>query len=189
LKSVKSTRSSRSWRLGGITDQGNNPHCVGHAWYSWFSCSPVRQHPIVPDGIYTLAQYFDEWIGQDYDGTSVRGGAKVLKITGHIKKYSFEWRLEPAINYLLENGPLVLGINWYSGMMLPRNGYIKVTGNILGGHAVLLYGVNINREEVSIANSWGQSWGNRGTAKLSLEDFSKLLGEDGECCAAEEIIN
>src|SRR4030066_84967 len=77
-------RSPRTWRLGPVTDQGAMPSCVGHAWAGWLAASPVRQRPIVPDGLYALAQHYDEWQGTDYEGAAVRGAAKPLRVTGHI---------------------------------------------------------------------------------------------------------
>lgn len=187
LDPKKSQRTSRSWRLGDITDQGNSPSCVGHAWCSWLKASPIRQHPILPDGIYIFAQYCDEWEGEKYEGTSVRGAAKVLQITGHISTYSWAWTLAPAINHLLEIGPLVIGVNWYEGMEnTDKRGFIHVKGKVLGGHAVLLYGVDLNKNKVSIRNSWGTNWGLKGNCYLSIDDFNRLLSEDGECCTAQE---
>jgi len=187
LRTRRTTRKYRYWRCGQVTDQGAAPNCVGHAWANWLAASPVRQRPIAPDGIYTLAQYHDEWEGQDYEGTSVRGAAKVLTITGHISEYRWEWRLTPAIEYLLVSGPLVLGVNWYEGMEEPDlKGVIHADGRLLGGHAVLCYGANCSTQLVSIRNSWGRGWGDNGNCRISFADLDQLLSEDGECCAAVE---
>jgi hypothetical protein len=182
-----SVRKSRHWRLGEVTDQGNQPHCVGHAWSNWFTSSPMRQNHIMsPSGIYTLAQYFDEWEGQEYDGTSVRGACKLLEITGHISQYRWAWDVETLAGHVLEVSPVVIGVNWYAGMMRPKDGHIKPTGRRVGGHAVLCYGVSLNGEYASLRNSWGEGWGTGGNCRIGLDDLNRLLGEDGECCTANE---
>jgi hypothetical protein len=188
IRSPFTNRTYRHWRLNSeVTDQGETSACVGHAWYNWLGASPVRQVPLLPNGLYELARHYDEWEGEDYDGTSVRGAAKVLKLTGHVVEYVWEWQLDPIANYLLEQGPVVLGVNWYGGMYNPdKNGLIKPTGRVLGGHAVLAYGINIKKELVWIRNSWGKGWGINGNCLISLDDLAQLLGEDGECCSATE---
>jgi hypothetical protein len=185
---LKTTRKKfRTWTLGPQTDQLDTPHCVGHAWYGWLSSSPIRQRPIAPDGLYKLAQHFDEWEGQDYEGTSVRGAAKVLALTGHIKEYVWAFDLDVAVTHVLETGPIVLGLNWYTGMMdTDDEWFIRPTGSLQGGHAVLCYEVDLPRGRLKIRNSWGVSWGVNGCAYLDLADFARLLAEDGECCAAIE---
>jgi len=180
-------RKSQHWRLGPIMDQGNTSHCVGYSWYGWLTAEPLRQHPILPSGIYTMSQYLDEWDGTDYDGTSVRGGAKALTVTGHISEYQWAWTLDDAVQHVLDVSPLVIGVNWYAKMEdTDADGFIHVGGRLRGGHAVLLYGVNTRSGFASIRNSWGPDWGKRGNCRISLEDFEKLLGEDGECCTAIE---
>lgn len=187
LRPAVSRRSRRTWRLGPVTDQGAMPSCVGHAWAGWLAASPVRQRPIVPDGLYELAQHYDEWQGTDYEGTSVRGAAKLLRVTGHILEYQWAWEIDRALNHALETGPLVLGCNWYAGMVEPdEQGFIRPTGKLLGGHAVLIYSMDAKIGRAGIRNSWGPDWGEAGNCLLALEELERLLGEDGECATATE---
>lgn len=187
LQKLATQKKSKHWKLGPQLDQGYSPHCVGYAWYGLLASSPHRQKPIAPSGIYTLAQYFDEWEGQNYDGTSVRGAAKVLQITGHIEHYYWAHDIDAAITHLLENGPVVFGTNWYRDMNYPDNdGLISIGGSLLGGHAYLVYGVDVKKEIFKFQNSWGSDWGIDGTAKMSFETFETLLKKDGECCTAYE---
>jgi len=75
-------------------NQGSTPQCVGYAWAHWIEDGPIKHGgvpPIVnPTTIYKQAQKLDEWFGENYDGTSVRGGAKFLKNTGRISSYLWE---------------------------------------------------------------------------------------------------
>lgn len=180
-------KKSKHWSTGWVLDQGAEPHCVGFAWAGWLMSSPIRQNPINPSGIYTFAQLLDEWEGTDYDGTSVRAGAKVLQAAGQISSYQWTWELQPAVNHILEVGPLVIGINWYEKMSNPtREGYITPSGRLQGGHAILCYGADTRKARISLQNSWGPNWGSDGKCYLSFEDFEQLLSEDGECCTAIE---
>lgn len=187
LKRSRSLRTVRNWRCGPVLDQGDLPHCVGFAAYAWLDSAPIRQHPITPSGIYYLAQHFDEWEGTDYDGTSVRGAAKVLTTTGHIQSYHWGFDLDTVVDYVLEEGPMMLGINWYRGMGNPsKEGVIRATGRLDGGHAILMRGVDTKRGLARLRQSWGADWGVRGDCWLPLDDLDRLIREDGEACAAKE---
>ncbi len=182
-----SQRKSWHWKLGPLTDQGSTPHCVGHAGYGWLSATPVRQRPLPPHGLYALAQQFDEWEGTDYDGTSVRGLFKALHLAGLVIEYRWARTLDAVLNHVLDCGPMVIGVNWYEGMADPdRHGMMRVDGEVLGGHAGLVYGADRNRQTLAFRNSWGPDWGKRGNARISFADFERLLREDGEACTAIE---
>ena len=47
-------------------------------------------------------------------------------------------------------------------------------------------GVNTKREQITIKNSWGTSWGDSGHAKLPFADLDKLLRADGEALITTE---
>ena len=167
-------------------DQGNTPHCVGYAFAHWLTNAPVISY-INPDGIYKLAQHLDEWSGENYDGTSVRAGAKVLHWLGLIKEYQWCWDLDRLVGALAEDGPVVVGTEWLAGMDQPNKyGVIRATGKSLGGHAYLLSGVSIQREMFRIKNSWGPTFGIDGRAWIPFADMEKLIKMDGEVCLAVE---
>ena len=165
-------------------DQRDTPHCVGFAWAAWLAASPVRQRPIGGDGIYRLAQHFDEWQGVDYDGTSVRGGAKALALSGHITEYRWAFDVDSVVNHILRSGPVVLGTNWYRGMN--DAGDMQPTGSLLGGHAYLAYRANVKTNQIGIRNSWGADFGTNGNGVMSLDTLERLLAENGEACTALE---
>lgn len=184
----KSKRISRYWSDHWFFgNQGQNPYCVGFAWVHWLSNHPVRQW-VNPEGVYHVAQRFDEWPGEDYEGTSVRAGAKVLQSLGFISEYRWGFDLPSIVATVLEVGPVVFGTDWYEGMSEPdKYGYLNPTGQILGGHAYLVNGVDTRRQRFRIKNSWGQDWGIKGRAYLSFADAEKLITEGGEACLAIEI--
>jgi hypothetical protein len=173
-------------------DQGNTPQCVGYAWAHWIEDGPVLHagsHPVVnPTTIYTEAQKVDEWPGENYDGTSVRGGAKYLKNAGKISSYLWAFDLTTMVNTVLTTGPVVVGTNWYYNMFYPdRNGLIRIGGGLAGGHAYEVNGVDKVKQQFRIKNSWGKSWGVQGHAYISFNDMSRLIRENGEVCLATEV--
>lgn len=185
------TLTSKYWDADGWWgNQGKRPMCVGFAWRHWLMDEPIKQkrNTIWATRIYKQAQRIDEWPGTSYDGTSVRAGAKVLKKHGYIKNYHWAFTIDTVINALLLKGPLVVGTLWYESMFTPSNeGIISVGGRHQGGHAYLLNGIDINRGLIRLKNSWGRSWGLHGLAYISIDDFTRLLHEDGSCCTAVEI--
>lgn len=189
------TPSPRLWRhwwdYGWWGDQGQTNQCVGFAWEHWVDDGPTLHMPrplYDPASIYHSAQTVDEWPGQDYEGTSVRGGAKALQALGRIREYRWAASLLEIEQAILSVGPVVMGTNWYESMMTPGFlGTIKVEGAIVGGHAYVLNGVNTIRRRFRIKNSWGRGWGSRGRASIGYDDMARLLAEDGEACLAIEI--
>lgn len=189
---LQPTRTSRNWYANGWWGfQGNTSKCVGYSWAHWVEDGPVTQKgaaPIVPpDDIYSGAQLIDEWPGEDYDGTSVRAGAKYLQDRGVIKEYRWAFD-EPTLQYaILTVGPAVIGSQWYEDMFTPDSKYIiKPTGAVVGGHAYLIDGFSSKTGLYRIKNSWSREWGKKGFAYIHKEDMAKLISEDGEVCLALE---
>lgn len=182
----------RYWDANGWWgDQGDSPYCVGYAWAHWIQDGPVM-HPgtppvIAPQKIYEEAQKVDEWAGENYEGTSVRGGVKFLKALGNVTSYYWAFDLNTIVQYLLNYGPMVVGTNWYNSMFSPnRSGIIRATGDLAGGHAYVLNGVDTRKRLIRIKNSWGRYWGNSGFAYISFADMAKLIAAQGEACVAVE---
>ncbi len=62
-------------------DQGTTSMCVAYAWTHWLEDGAVTHNkvppPLIqPPELYAEAQEVDEWPGNQYNGTSVRAGAK-----------------------------------------------------------------------------------------------------------------
>jgi len=186
LRPVASRRRWRYWQQTWSGDQMDTPECVGYAWSHWLSAAPICQW-LDPTGIYRAAQLVDEWAGQDYDGTSVRAGAKILESLGVITSYHWAFNVAAMVSQVLEVGPVVFGSNWYEMMCYPDDrGMISVAGEIYGGHAYLIDGVTVDRQVFRLQNSWGRAWGLNGRAWIRFSDLRRLLDEDGECCNAIE---
>lgn len=188
-----SDRIYRYWNASGWWgDQGSTSMCVGYGWAHWIEDGPVGhpgKAPIMrPQAIYAAAQKVDEWPGEDYDGTSVRAGAKVVKSGGYISSYHWATTLAEVVAILLNTGPVVVGTNWYESMFEPDEaGLLDVSGGVAGGHCYVLDGVNTRHELIRLKNSWGRNWGHLGFAYIGFDDFERLLLEDGEACVALEV--
>jgi len=172
-------------------NQGRTSQCVGYAWSHWIEDGPITHTgtpPIVrPDVIYYNAQKIDEWPGENYNGTSVRAGAKYLQQIGKISSYYWAFDLDTLIRTILYLGPAVVGTNWYSSMFYPSSsGLIRATGRVVGGHAYVINGVDTQKQLFRLKNSWGQTWGQNGSAYISFADMRKLIREYGEICIAVE---
>lgn len=185
-------RTYRYWNANGWWgDQGSLPHCVGYSWTHWIEDGPITHKgpaPIInPSVLYKEAQRVDEWAGENYDGTSVRAGAKALQSRGLITNYLWAWDVNTVAQAILTTGPVVVGTNWYNQMFYPdQYGKIYIYGRSVGGHAYLLNGVNTKTRMFRIKNSWGQNWGRKGHAFISFDDMQRLIDEQGEACLAVE---
>ncbi len=187
LKKIASQRKRRVWKDDYVfLDQGQKESCVGHAWSHWLLNYPLRQY-LDPDFIYDVARFYDEYKGENFEGTSVRAGAKVLSLAGFVAEYRWATTLDLVVNTLLERGPMVVGTNWFEGMSNPdKMGLMSLDGQDQGGHAYLITGVDTVTKLLRMKNSWGKSWGLSGHGYIPFEMFGKLLAADGEACIAFE---
>jgi hypothetical protein len=183
---------SYTWRCNEWFDQGKEGACVAYALGHEMASRPAEQKGIYDkwliENVYWEAQRNDPWEGgaypnanPRYEGTSVLSGVKAL----HKQKFFGEYRWAFSFRDLLEgigyNGPAVLGVNWYQNMFnTDSEGFIKPTGYIGGGHAVLARAVNVKTGVVTIRNSWGKSWGRNGDCYIKFDDLEKLMSERGE---------
>ncbi len=184
---IQKTSGTQFWWSPSVLDQGKQGSCVAHGWVHSVNATPQTHrydHPFAV-GIYDLARKMDEWPGEDYEGTSVRAGAKACQSRGLISSYAFTQDVKEAVLWLLNRRPIVIGVDWYSGMFDAKKEnryFIKPTGSIEGGHCVMVDGVRYveggkGSDYLRIQNSWGRDWGYNGRAKISFADFEKLLSE------------
>lgn len=177
---------SYTWSCNVFLDQGQEGACVGFSLAHELNARPVVVHvdaDYARNQIYREARKIDEWPGEDYEGTSVLAGAKILHNLGYFTEYRWAFGLDDLILAVGRHGPAVLGVNWYEGQFDPDpNGFIHVGGELAGGHAILCNGVNLKGRYFTLHNSWGQDWGNNGECKISFEDIDRLLHEQGEVC-------
>jgi hypothetical protein len=169
-------------------DQGEEGACVGFGHIQGYNSDPVRHRMDnnYAQDVYRNATLHDDWPNEDWtnsSGTSVRAGAEELLKRGLIKGYAFTYSVDEIATWILNKGPVVIGVDWYAGMDRPSSGsdfYIKPTGRKRGGHCTLLDGVRWYRESrdyFRVLNSWGPDWGFTGRARITASDLHDLLSE------------
>jgi hypothetical protein len=187
LLEPQKTLQTRIWPCDTVLDQGNVGACVGFSWAHELAAEPEPVSDIdnlMGMQIYNRAQQLDQWDDTPpQEGSSVLAGAKTVTEEGHLVEYRWAFGLNDLLDTLSQFGPAVLGINWYSGMMNPDSaGFVQLTGSIVGGHAILARGINLEHGTVVLHNSWGSDWGVNGEAWIRFPDLDRLLRDDGEAC-------
>jgi len=187
----------KTWRRPKALDQGETPQCVGYSLWGALNSQPLTstypysvRRAFTPTEIYQGAQKNDYWAGEDYDGSSVLGGAKYLRAAGVVREYRWAFGVEDVLQALSWIGPVVVGTNWYQNMFYgpnPETGYfpeakysLDVAGPLAGGHAYELHGLRVKQEVVIATNSWSAGWGDNGRCYLTFEDLGRLLTAQGE---------
>lgn len=190
LIGVKPLRSY-TWRCLTVLDQGAEGSCVGHGCAHELIARPSEvpvDHKYAREKIYWAAQKIDEWPGGAYpgarpvyEGTSVLAGLKVLRSLGWCDAYRWSFSLEELALGVGYNGPAIIGIDWYDGMMeVDKKGFIHPTGSLSGGHCILCNAVNVKAKRFTLHNSWGPAWGIGGECYISFQDMDFLIHQQGE---------
>lgn len=197
------SRDLHQWKHGQtILDQGNEGACTG------FSLAAVinelyRRRGVAefvsPYMLYDMAKRYDEWDGEEYEGSSLRGalrgwhnaGACSQSLWGKKGKLTMGaarearktrlgayYRLRPELNdfqvALNEVGILYVSASTHDGWDVFGAGSIKFQSTSNGGgHAFAVVGYN--QEGFIVLNSWGEEWGVAGMAVWSYEDWSANL--------------
>lgn len=196
------TPRKRAYRDGPLLDQGNYPHCVGYSARGFLDAAPLMtKGGETATAIYHGAQKLDEWAGENYDGTSVRGAMKYLSERGHIKSYVWGQSIDEAIAWMNGGyGTCIVGTNWYTEMSeVDGNGFMREPAGSfawpIGGHAWRVIWYDAKKKGVLMRNSWGTSfgWTTRVAGQLSgyayvrKEFLERLLREAGEIASPTEV--
>lgn len=180
-------------------DQGAEGTCVGHATANVLLDGPVM-HPDFPP--FDTVEDAHQWARAFYlsitGDTTYRLGAyprdamAELLRRGLVSEYHRAANVEETVNALLTSGPVSFSSPWYQSMFgrskpladLTHHYYLRVNPEttIYGYHNYTLTGVNLAPEAgppfVRMENSWGPTWAENGTARITLDDLAILYDGD-----------
>ena len=189
------------WRTSSdpILDQGNTGHCVGFGG-AGFLAAPMPRDPGISnaDGdalYYECKDVDDDGAKNRESGSYVRTLAKVLVARSRVGIYAWASTTTEIVEWLQTSGPVVVGTDWFDGMMdPPTSGIIRPTGSIAGGHCYVLVGgtdakanASLDPSHFLLQNSWGRGWGHDGLALIAIDDFATLLDGNGEALVSIEL--
>ncbi len=184
-----------------ILDQKSEGSCTGFAVAAAINRlyeKAGQDIQVSPRMLYEMAKRHDEWPGETYDGSSLRGAIHGWKSMGVCKEEMWPYlvkkkgyltikrakdarehtigayyRVKPVISdihaAINETGVVAVSANVHRGWDNPKYGIIKQYKHIDGGHAFIIVGYN--EKGFWIQNSWGPSWGKEGLALWSYEDW------------------
>src|SRR4051794_4704295 len=174
-------------------DQGDTSSCTGNAMAGALMTDPLWRKGRKLDEVqarilYGMATKLDGPPGEfppDDTGSSGLGVAKAAKALGYISAYHHAFELEHALA-AVSLSPIIVGLEWLEGCDEPdKDGLVSYKGRSRGGHEVEAYGLNVERRAVHLYNSWGRTWGLRGTFSLSFDDFGRALANEGDVEAGD----
>ncbi len=191
LASGRLLTSVRHTRHVPVFDQGNLGSCTGNAMAGALACDPLFAG--LPSGttldealavkLYSAATALDAYPGTypptdtGSDGLSV---AKAATAEGLISGYRHAFSLSDALD-ALQDGPVITGVDWYAGFDQPdANGTVQMTGQIRGGHEIVVDEYDDATGRIGLTNSWGPGWGMGGRFYMTTSTWEKLLAHDGD---------
>lgn len=179
--------ASRLWnRRVPAFDQGDIGSCTGQGAAGLLVTAPFLKAKVSPQtalSIYSRATRIDPFPGSyqpEDTGSTVLAAMKATVKMGLAKGYRWCFGLQDVLKVLSNTGPVEVGVNWYEGFDDVVDGRVQVTGDVRGGHAFELLGLDTKAKTVTAINSWGSGWGNDGRFTFSWDDLDRLLQEDGE---------
>jgi hypothetical protein len=179
-----------------VLDQGHVGSCVGNAIAQLINTAAFDPARAKVKGagayldendalaLYSEATQLDGFPGSyppDDVGSDGLSGCKAGVQAGYLTEYRHAFSFDEFL-LALQDQPVIVGTNWYDSMFNPDSwtGAITVGGNVVGGHEYLVLGANMEREFITIQNSWGSTWGYSGRFRMSFADCERLLGEQGD---------
>ncbi|MEU2924220.1 hypothetical protein ABZ636_04035 [Streptomyces sp. NPDC007251] len=135
--------------------------------------------------VYSLATQLDSFQGAyppDDTGSSGIGAAKALVKLGLAAKYAHAFSLA-ALQSALQSGPVMVGTVWLESMFdVDADGFVVVDrkSQVAGGHEYVISAYDASKQAYRLDNSWGESWGIKGSAWYTQANLSWLLSQDGD---------
>ena len=112
-------------------------------------------------------------LGEDYSNSGACSDVKKRAYKIKSNKRVSASKLKEA----LLKGPVMTSMSVYEDFKYYESGvYSHVSGDMLGGHAVVIVGYDDTKEAWIVRNSWGKDWGEGGYFNISYNDDDTRLG-------------
>jgi len=173
---------------GPVLDQGSVSACTGYATAGALNAAPNRGRRRLLAGRDALALYtratridpYDGWYPDTDGGSDGLSAAKAAREAGYISSFQHAFGVGHALGALV-NAPIIVGTLWRESMSSPgRDGFVRLSGEVVGGHEWAIIGLNVEKQYVIALQSWGAAWGMNGRFFVSFEDFGALLADGGD---------
>lgn len=197
-----------SQEIGAIRDTGTEGatvgFCVAYAMQAAIKGKTGEIVVLSPRGIYAVARKYDEFSGEDHEGTSITGALSAVKKVGAYLESDWPYanKTKPAsarkpayrissYNKLSGTEQIVdaLGINqaviasiWVTQdfMNVGPDGRVILRmpkQQNIGAKAICIVGYDRRRAEFKFANDWGENWGERGFGYIRNTDLAEIMIE------------
>jgi hypothetical protein len=122
-----------------------------------------------------------------------------IDATAGVESYAWAVDVDAMRAAIAAGAAISIGVDWHVGFDTPlerRRGRAREAwipeqagwGRVRGGHSPLLTGASDRRGAFRLTNSWGASWGVKGSAWLSYESMGALLHREGEAALVTDRI-
>jgi hypothetical protein len=178
-----------------ILDQGDVGACTGNAETGALGTDPLfgtltsaqqaKLNEALALALYSAAEVIDGDgpFPPNDNGSSGISVCKAAKNAGLISGYTHCLSLASVLDAISSGQPVIIGSNWYDSMDRPASsGLVTISpgAQVRGGHEYLARGIDTTRKLVFLDNSWGTSYGAKGSFSYSWDTLQRLLSEQGD---------
>lgn len=191
--------------IGDIRNQGSEGTTIGfsvaYALQAAIKSKFNRKVTISARGLFVVARKYDEWPGEDYEGSSVNGGLKGAQAVGaylesqwpyagpapaatvkpayKVTKFrKLDTRLEALVAAMQARQVPMVQINVtddFDQVGADGRVVIRTPLRTTGGHSMAVVGFDQAKAEFRLANMWGKEWGDKGTVVMRDSDLKRIL--------------
>lgn len=148
-----------------------NGKCESGMWIEG-AISHLRKYGTTDEA---CAPYLSGNIGNDYScgGYCEDLEKRTIKLLSSSEVTSWESDNIQSVKKALMRGPVLTRMSVYEDFTAYKSGVYKhVTGDFIGGHAVVIVGYENENKAWIVKNSWGKDWGEEGYFRIVWNDAS-----------------